>query len=95
MDPGLIDPVVARIFRPNGKQISGAVPTHMENRVHDRQVGHPEPMQQHGDRIHQHCAVVGDHLQRGTESARVVVRVDRDAALPRGPMGTESIVRAQ
>ena len=30
MDPGLIDPVTAGFLRPNGKQISGAVPAHME-----------------------------------------------------------------
>ena len=63
---------------------SPAVPApHPEHRVHDGLVGDPEPVQQHGDGVHQHRRVVGDDLQRGAEPAGVVVGVDRDEGLAR------------
>ena len=79
VDPRLVDALSgvagfrSRAGCPAGPR-SGLAP-HPEHGVHDRHVRHAEPVQQHGHGVHQHRRVVGDDLQRRTESARVVGRV--------------------
>ncbi len=65
---------------------------HPEHRVHDRLVGHPEPVQQHGDGVHQHRRVVGDDLQRGAEAAGSSA-VDRDECLAGLSLSAQAVVR--
>ncbi len=68
---------------------------HVEDRIHDHLVGHSEAVQQHRDRIHQHRAVIGDHLQCGAESGGVVSSVDRDSAFTVGAVFGEPVVRGK
>ncbi len=49
--------------------------------VHERHIGHAEPVQQHGDRVHQHGGLVGDDLQRRAEAVGVTGGVDLDERL--------------
>ena len=63
-----------------------------EHRIHDGRVGHAEPVQQHRDGVHQHRRVVGDDLQRGPESSRVVVGVHRDAGVTDRAVAAQSVV---
>ena len=67
-------------FRFNAQQLSRRVAIDLENGGHHCRVGDPEPVQQHRDGIHQHAAVVGDHLERGPKPGGVVRRMDAHAA---------------
>ncbi len=94
MDPRLVDAVTERGIgrRLDRQQFPAGPAPHPEHRVHDGLVGHPEPVQQHGDGVHQHRRVVGDDLQGGTESSRVVVAVHGNPGIAEGPVLTESAV---
>ena len=77
------------------EQLTGRAAPHPEHRVHDRLVGHPEPVQQHGDGVHQHRRVVGDDLHRRAEAAGVVCGVDRDERFADLPAPAELVVGRQ
>ena len=94
VDPCLVDAVAERRIgrRLDRQQFAAGPPPRPEHRIHDGRVGHPEPVQQHGDGVHQHRRVVGDDLQRGAESGRVVVGVDRNPGVAEGPVPAQSVV---
>ena len=94
MDPRLVDAVTELGVRRrlDLQQFPTWPAPHPEHRIHDGLVGHPEPVQQHGHGIHQHRRVVGDDLQRGTESRGVVLGVDGNPGVAEGPVLTESVV---
>ncbi len=98
VDPRLVDAVVGVVGlrgRPDVQQLTGRAAPHPQHRVHDRLVGHAEPVQQHGHGVHQHRRVVGDDLHRGTEPGRVVVRIELDERLPDPPPPAQLVVRGQ
>ena len=64
--------------RATSEQLARRIAAHAEHRIHDRRVGDAEPVQQHGDGVHQHRAVVGDDLDRRPERRR-----DRRSSRPR------------
>ena len=94
VDPRLVDAVTERGVgrRLDLQQFAAGPPPRPEDRIHDGRVGHPEPVQQHGDGVRQHRRVVGDDLQRGPESGRVVVGVNRDAGVAEGPLPAQTVV---
>ena len=65
----------------------------MQRQVHQRHVGHTQPVQQHGDRIHEHGGLVGDDLQRRAEPVGVIGAVDLDEGLA-GPASVREPLRA-
>ena len=64
VDPRLVDPVLRCGVRRrlNLQQLPCGPAAHPEHGVHDRRVGHTEPVQQHRYGVHQHRRVVGDDL---------------------------------
>ena len=78
MDPGLVDGVGGGLpsVDPDVQQGAIAVATNPQRRMHQRDVTHAQPVQQDGHRVHQHGGLVGDHLKRGTEAARILGAID-------------------
>ena len=98
VNPRLVDGVLGLVGLCGGldvAQLAGLVAPHPQNRVHDRLVGHPEPVQQHGDGVHQQRRVVGDDLDGGAEPAGVVRRIDLDECLAGLSPPAKPIVRRQ
>ena len=94
--PGLADVWRRAVrFRFDTEQLSRRAATHLEHRGHDGRVADPKPVQQHRHGIHQHAAVVGDHLQRRSEAGWIVCRVDGNTAFTRRTALAKPIVRAQ
>jgi hypothetical protein len=94
VDPCLIDAVTERSVgrRLDCQQVTAGPPPRPEYRIHDGLVGHPEPVQQDRDGVHQHRRVVRDDLQRGSESSRVVIGVHRDAGVTEGAVAAQSVL---
>jgi hypothetical protein len=46
-------------------------------------------VQQNGDSVHQHGALIGDDLDRRTDAAGVVGRVDRDLGVARRTLSAD------
>ena len=61
MNPALGDGIRRRLGG-HVEQRAIGVPVHLQDRVHQRHVGHPEAVQQDGDRVHQGVGLVGDDL---------------------------------
>lgn len=68
------------------EELSGRVAANPEHGVHDRGVGDAEAVQQHGDGVHHHCALIGDDLDRWSDATGVLGGVDRDPGVPGGPL---------
>jgi hypothetical protein len=95
VNPRLVDAVAEGGIgcRLDLEKLPARTATRPEHRVHDREVGDSEPMQQHGDGLHQHRRVVGDDLQRRTESTRIVLGVHRNQGVPDVPALAQPVVR--
>lgn len=57
-------------LRLDALQLTGGAAVHLEDRGHDGGVANTKPVQEHRHGIHQHAAVLGDHLQRRPEPDR-------------------------
>ena len=92
--PGLVDAVAELGLGRGGdvEQFTVRPATYAEQRIHDRAVGHAEAVQQHRHRIHQQRGVVGDDLQRRTETAGVVGPVHRDPGGAGRPLPAEAVL---
>ena len=94
--PGLVTAFARRADiggRPNVEQFPGRTAAHPEHRVHDRCVGHAESVQQDRHRVHHHRRVVGDNLQCGAESRRIVGCIHCDAGVADRPAPAEPVMR--
>jgi hypothetical protein len=75
VDPHLVGAVDERLRiggRCQCRQLTVGSPAGPQHRIHHPDIGDAESVQQHRHRIHQHRAVVGDHLYRGPEAAGVI-----------------------
>ena len=67
MYPGLVDDSGLRRLCPRAgldvEQPALGIPTNPHHRIHQRDVGDAQAVQQHSDRVDQHCGLVGDDLQ--------------------------------
>jgi len=82
MDPRLLDHLRGALAAgPDLGQRPLCVTANADHRVHQSDVADPQPVQQHGDRVQQRVGLIGDDLQSGTETARVIRPGDLDQGL--------------
>ncbi len=82
-------------LRFDAQQLSRGAAVHVEHRGQNRRVGDSKPVQQHRNGIHQHAAVLGDHLQRRTEPRGIVRPIDGDTAFTGRAVPAKPIMCAQ